>query len=873
MRNIASMPGWRTLLLITLPLLAALLLTIGYRTGLPASAETFTPMRNHAATEQGEVNACLRASDANDILTLGPCPGDKVDDALARWTVREGPAGLMLVNQYQVAGEPQRCLINYQWQARMGSCDTERSESHWLLRDMVPGYGRLQNAYSTEQRCLDSDKGSVTLVTCTAQAQPSAQWSTDGMPRDPEYKQTNPDAFPQPRALKVTSLPSSIAERDRVKQSMLWADWQPVGFYLNAYTPLTVTVAGDLEGATLEMLIGTPGLVVPWDLNEREPLPVSVPLVTGENTVYAPRSGLLSVRFVKEVSPPSSIDLQLGPQAEPVPFFSMGKTTNEQWQHMLKESTIPLAQLVSDKAILTSTLQSMQQAAEPDAKALLDVYQQGIDAQNAIAGLDASSQQNEPSHLRPLIVETRQSVNPTASDYRAMLPFPATGILSADGAKANWGLWHELGHHRQSPLWTWNRGSLGEVTVNIYTLAALRHWFGDDFLPPTGGPSPAHWDKAMIYLAAPDEDRDFENLEKVENAIIFVMFEQLRRAFGDPFYHKLEQAVRRLDDPGTSAKRKQLFQVEASKAANADLSDYFIRWGLRPDAQTLAAIKALGLDKPVDDPSTVPVFKGSNEDRMLRLWGFWRANGKLQVDGYAAPANARIQVHRQDGTWPDIADIDQHLFFDNDQLDAQYLVDGKQQLEARVQGSSETLKFEVVDRPAVTELSALRTPENKIWIKGRAVPPSAVIEASNQDGSWPGVASVSANGDFENDHLGDNHLVDGKETFTVRMFYADRYFKERYSAKVAQMLALSGELTENDVLIVRGKAAPPGAVVEALNSAQEWVGIQSVGLDGRFINDHLNTSYLRDGKQSLEVRLKLADSRVTRSMTVVVAKP
>ena len=92
MRSIASMPGWRTLLLITLPLLAALLLTIGYRTRLPASAETFTPMRNHAATEQGEVNACLRASDANDILTLGPCPGDKVD-ALARWTVREVPLG------------------------------------------------------------------------------------------------------------------------------------------------------------------------------------------------------------------------------------------------------------------------------------------------------------------------------------------------------------------------------------------------------------------------------------------------------------------------------------------------------------------------------------------------------------------------------------------------------------------------------------------------------------------------------------------------------------------------------------------------------------------------------------------------------------
>lgn len=306
------MLGRRKLLLITLPLLAALLLPIVYRTGLPASVETFTPIKNHAAAEQGDINACLRASDADDMLTLGPCPSGMADDALAQWAVRSGDHGLMLVNQYQAAGEPQRCLINYQWQARMGNCDTDRSESHWLPRDAVPGYGRLQNAYFSEQRCLQSDMDSVTLVTCTAQAQPSAQWSTDGMPRDPEYKQANPDAFPQPRELKVTSLPSAIAERDRVKQSMLWADWQPVGFYLNAYTPLTVTVAGDLQGATLEMLIGTPGLVLPWDLDKREPMPVSQTLETGVNTVYAPRSGLLSVRFVKEESPPSSIDLQLG---------------------------------------------------------------------------------------------------------------------------------------------------------------------------------------------------------------------------------------------------------------------------------------------------------------------------------------------------------------------------------------------------------------------------------------------------------------------------------------------------------------------------------------------------------------------------------
>jgi hypothetical protein len=452
-----------------------------------------------------------------------------------------------------------------------------------------------------------------------------------------------------------------------------------------------------------------------------------------------------------------------------------------------------------------------------------------------------------------------------------MMPYPATPIFNVDGAKKNWGLWHELGHQRQSPIWTWHRGSLTEVTVNVYTLAALHHWFGDDFPVPDGGPSPAHWDRATIYLAAPDEDREFENLEKVDGPITFSMFEQLRVAFGDAFYHKLEQAIRRLEPPDDEAERKRLFQVEASKAANVDLSDYFIKWGLRPDEQTLAAIRALGLEKPSKDPSAVPVFKGSDRDRMLRLWGYWLPNGRLQVDGYAAPLNAHIQVLNSSGNWVEIGAVGEHLIFDNDHLDKGYLADGKQKLQARVKGTPEALTFTVVNKPTVTELTAVRTPENKISIKGRGTPPSAVIEASNQDGSWPGVASVYNSGEFSNDHLGDNHLVDGKSKFTVRMDHGDRKWKERYSAEVAQMLELSGELTERATLIVQGKASPVGATVEALNSRGEWVGIQTVGADGRFINANLNDQYLSDGKQALEVRLRLTDASLTRSMTAKVS--
>ncbi|MGE8322403.1 MAG: M60 family metallopeptidase [Pseudomonas sp.] len=819
-------------------------------------------------SEQPGNPACLRASTTDDKLSLGPCPAGKDDDALAQWAARSTGRGILLVNRSRAADGTERCLVNYQWTARMGRCDQGIAESQWVLRDTEAGYVSLQNSYPSESRCLKGNAGVAQLLPCAEQPEATALWSMDILPRDPEYKQEHPLYFPQTRELKLASLPSAKAERSRLKQSMLWADWQPTGFYLNAFTPLPVTVQGNVGNATLELLVGTPSLVLPWNHNQSELEPLVKKLVPGLNTITTPRGGLISIRLVDDEPSGSTVEVNLGQPAQPIPFFIKGKTLASEWARMLDYSTIPLAQMVSDKVILASSLASMRSAAEAAPETLLDAYQQGIDAQNVIAGLSPET----ASVLRPLVVETRADVNPSATDYRAMLPFPASRELNTGGAKASWRLWHELGHQRQSPIWTWNDGSLGEVTVNVYTLAALRYWFGDDFPVPEGGPSPAHWDKATIYLAAPDEDRELENLEKVENAIIFAMFEQLRVAFGDGFYHTLERAVRTLSDPGTVPGRKQLFQVEASKAAHADLSDFFIKWGMRPDAKTLAAISALGLDKPKEDPTRLPVFKGSDKDRLLRLWGFWLPDGDLHVDGYAAPVDAHIQVKNYRGSWPEIAGVDQHLQFQNDHLTSSYLADGKQQLEARVKGNPDTLKFNVVQWPEVVELSAVRTAKNKIWIKGRAVPHTAMIEASNQDGSWPGVASVDAQGNFENDHLGNNHLVDGQATFMVRMAYADRSFKERTSVAVAQMLELSGQLGDGKALRVKGKAAPPGATVEALNENHEWVGIQSVGADGTFSNNGLDTRYLSDGKATLEARLRLPDGRLTMSMTVTASK-
>jgi len=596
-----------------------------------------------------------------------------------------------------------------------------------------------------------------------------------------------PERYPQPRSLSVSALPTDTSERNRLKQNMLWADWQPTGYYVNPFTDLTIDLKGSTGSAKAEVMIGTASLVHPWKTGEGESLPSRLGLKQGVNTVFSVQGGLIWIRYVIDSIDQKAPDINvtLGTTAQPIPYFNADSTRQSEWQFMLENSAIPYALLSSKHILVVGSLQSAKQVS-PDGKELLDTYEKGIrNGQDAISGLDGIAPRNRPSPLRPMVVESRSGANPSATDYRAMMPFPYPGIFEPADVRSSWAIWHELGHQRQSPIWTWSGPSLGEVTVNVYTLAALRNngWTSPE------QPGPAAWDKALVHLAAPDDDRDFDNRSKTENAVMFVMFEQLRNiaAPDNLFYSRLEQSVRAQTDPGTEAGRKQLFQVEASKAAKYDLTDYFKKWGLRPDANTLAAIAALKLPKPVEDPATFPVFGGNNNAKILDLWGFWLPSGKLFVDGHANPQGGHIQVLDKPGNFPLIATVDQHLQFVNDHLTADYLEDGLQTLKAQLEEKPETLKaFQVVAYPTVTELVARRLPDGKIHLSGKAAPPGANIEVFAQGGSWPGVAHVGVDGYFENDHLENHHMSDGKETFEVRVEYKGRSFKERFTTKLRE---------------------------------------------------------------------------------------
>ncbi|BCB40153.1 wall-associated protein precursor [Bacillus cereus] len=149
------------------------------------------------------------------------------------------------------------------------------------------------------------------------------------------------------------------------------------------------------------------------------------------------------------------------------------------------------------------------------------------------------------------------------------------------------GPWHEVGHLHQQAPWEWE--DLGEVTVNIYSLA-VQTKFGHQ----TRLEGEERYKAAFAYLGQTDAQEKMDEFEKL------VMFWQLHLAYGDQFYPKLHQMYRMLQNtemPKSDEEKKQLFIYMTSKLAGQNLTPFFEKWGLTPKDDTRDKIEKLNLPK------------------------------------------------------------------------------------------------------------------------------------------------------------------------------------------------------------------------------------------------------------------------------------
>lgn len=370
------------------------------------------------------------------------------------------------------------------------------------------------------------------------------------------------------------------AKRERRGQQKTFT---PTGIYVKPNEQVTIEVSGSQP---IRAIIGTHGYDKEWGKE--------FTLAPGSNTISSPNGGLLGFDNYQNTG---TIHVKVTQGGSPVPFFELGKHTKEDWIAMMNAYPDAHAvQLKSEKAVLTVTQASARKyIVDQDPVPLLEKYDEMIRAQDKISGL--SETDANPLH-RPTRRLWAFVENPNKSDWGMYASLDGGFFTTAGNAiesalnvnKFGWGQMHEAGHARQQHPWKWNdlRG-MGEVTVNLYSLAAQKQLFPNE---PTRLEKEGDYERAFQYLK--QTDKDYKNIDDL--FVKLVMIWQLQLAYGDDFYPNIHKIYRELPEnqlPKTDEEKIQAFIYNTSKVAKQNLLPFFDQWGLKASAETRQNIEAL----------------------------------------------------------------------------------------------------------------------------------------------------------------------------------------------------------------------------------------------------------------------------------------
>lgn len=411
-------------------------------------------------------------------------------------------------------------------------------------------------------------------------------------------------------SLTFDVLPTSDSERARLGRWFKRADFQTTGLYARDID--VMVILPEHKGVTVQLLIGTSGYysdeVRVCELSE------------GVNRIKDSAGGLIWLRAVSDVtgSPARRLTVTFSDNNNAlvtIPVFRKAITDLVEWRERLQAGAqaVPV-QIVSDRVILTVSWESVLSEIDEDPDSLLDSYANVLDAQNEIASIGAGE-----SPLPILISEIADGAY-HAMHYGLRVPKAlATTYLRAGGVinPRAWNFWHELSRMQLQIAWSAN--TLTDKSPAIYTLATQRYVkiFS----------SAVTYDKTAHECLTSD-NRDFD---KMPPEYTRVMWEQLRRAFGDAFFHRLhvETRINGNSTPGQGdAQYRHYFLVTCCKAAHANLIPFFDRWGWQIEARTLQEINSLNLPEPSPDPST------------LHLLADTYINLASEIDGYVQIAGS-----------------------------------------------------------------------------------------------------------------------------------------------------------------------------------------------------------------------------------------
>ncbi|MCF8982521.1 peptidase M60-like domain protein [Pseudomonas syringae] len=382
---------------------------------------------------------------------------------------------------------------------------------------------------------------------------------------------------------------SAESHRQRQARARGHTDFQPTNIYVTKGDRLEIT-ATSLYMNLVSAVIGVPELETP----------TSYPLQRGLNVLVATNTGLLGFT---NLDPLGHVVLDITGQYNHVPFFRMDMTNLEWEQQMAHYSQAPVVLLTSPRAIVVVRYQSAQLYLTNPVK-LMGNFDDAIRAQDGISGLiDYGTTEWALDPSKHFYVEADRLYMFATDGHMGFNGSAALARLLSTAPEDGWGPWHESGHQRQLSPMTWGTGTgMTEVTVNLYSMAAQEFFFDR----ATGADS--SYLPMKEYLAS--SLREYDNIKEAGHKL--VMLWQLRLSFGTSFYPQLHQRYRLMHNPPTvSDDKAQRFIVETSLLSHLNLAEFFDRWGLYPNPETLNQIADLpALTQAIwenDAEMTIPV--------------------------------------------------------------------------------------------------------------------------------------------------------------------------------------------------------------------------------------------------------------------------
>ncbi|NRD25770.1 M60 family metallopeptidase [Frigoribacterium sp. VKM Ac-2836] len=394
------------------------------------------------------------------------------------------------------------------------------------------------------------------------------------------------DAGPRPASIVVSAdrssttvrvygIGSAAAERAREGRALRHSDLQPTGRFVRKGDRVAIDVPPGAPMMSVRLgLYGAYQNVAATSLSSPVPTPSGT-----TTTVVADRDGMVFLTGTAKAD--SAVVTVRGGQ--PVPTFVLGQTTDDEFREQLVAlPDVPIVELVAGR-VFGDFQRRTADSFPTDLEARLQSWDDVVVITNGMHNLHDDLTGNAGKAPHRIYIASPDSGAGYASATQERVTFQidtgAARNLFADDVSDQWGLWHEIGHTYQTPAYTWN--GQGEVSVNISALEVQQK---------IGAGNRLDRQQRVInaFFAKPVGERTYGGSDLFVRVL---MYDQLRRAFGDQFYPRLNQELRDAEargelDLSTSQAKIDAFASHAATLADRDLRPFFQEWGLPigPDA-------------------------------------------------------------------------------------------------------------------------------------------------------------------------------------------------------------------------------------------------------------------------------------------------